>query len=113
MTKVEIYESHLCCPTGICGPAPDPELMKLQDTILKLKKDDIEVERITINFQPIRFMSNPIIKQILISEGKESLPITLIEGKFFLKGRFPKYEELRHGKIKDNQAAGPSESHVL
>jgi len=24
MRKLEIYEPPLCCPTGVCGPAPDP-----------------------------------------------------------------------------------------
>jgi hypothetical protein len=94
MKVIEIYEPPLCCPTGVCGPAPDPELAALQEMILKLKKHGHSVERIAINQQPMRFMNNPIVKGILNSEGKESLPITLIEGKMVLKGRYPKYEEL-------------------
>jgi len=39
-------------------------------------------------------MNNPLIKGILNSEGKESLPITLLGGKLVIKGRYPKYEEL-------------------
>jgi len=92
--KIEFYESPMCCPTGVCGPAPDPELIALQDTTLRLKKDGHEVERIAINQQPKRFMDNPLIKEILTTEGKESLPITLIDGKLFLKGRYPEYIEL-------------------
>jgi hypothetical protein len=52
------------------------------------------VERIAINQQPMRFMNNPVIKDVITSEGKESLPITLIGGKLAIKGRYPKYEEL-------------------
>jgi len=94
MKIIEIYEPPLCCPTGVCGPAPDPNLAALQEIILKLKKEGHSVERIAINQQPMRFMNNPVVKAILNSEGRESLPITLIAGKLVLKGRYPKYEEL-------------------
>jgi len=94
MKIIEIYEPPMCCPTGVCGPAPDPNLAALQEVILKLKKDGYSVERIAINQQPMRFMSNPIVKKIINHEGKKSLPITLIGGKMILKGRYPKYEEL-------------------
>jgi hypothetical protein len=91
---IEIYEPPLCCPTGVCGPAPDPDLAALQETILKLKKAGFSAERIALNQQPKRFMNNPVVKDIILSEGKESLPITLVEGKLVIKGRYPKYEEL-------------------
>jgi hypothetical protein len=94
MKIIEIYEPPMCCPTGVCGPAPDPDLAALQETILKLKKAGFSAERIALNQQPKRFMSNPIVKDIIMSEGKESLPITLVEGKLVVKGRYPKYEEL-------------------
>jgi hypothetical protein len=94
MKIIEIYEPPLCCPTGVCGPAPDPELATLQDAVMKLKKAGHSVERIAINQQPMRVMNNPVVKAILLSEGKESLPITLVEGKLVIKGRYPKYEEL-------------------
>ena len=94
MKIIEIYEPPKCCPTGVCGPAPDPDLAALQETILKLKKAGFSAERIALNQQPKRFMSNPIVKDIIMSEGKESLPITLVEGKLVVKGRYPKYEEL-------------------
>jgi hypothetical protein len=94
MKIIEIFEPPLCCPTGVCGPAPDPELATLQDAVRKLKKEGYSVERIAINQQPMRAMNNPVVKAILFSEGKESLPITLIGGKVVIKGRYPKYEEL-------------------
>jgi hypothetical protein len=99
MKIIEIYEPPLCCPTGVCGPAPDPDLAALQEMILMLKKDGHSVERIAINQQPMRFMNNPIVKEILNSEGKVSLPITLVGGKMVLKGRYPKYEELLKEEI--------------
>ena len=94
MKTIEIYEPPMCCPTGVCGPAPDPELAVLQEAIMKLKKNGHSVERIAINQQPARFMSNSLVKKTVNSEGKKSLPITIIGDKLILKGRYPKYEEL-------------------
>lgn len=54
MKTIEIYEPPLCCPTGLCGPAPDPELAVLMDTVIELKKEGHSVERIAINQQPMR-----------------------------------------------------------
>lgn len=94
MKIIEIYELPLCCPTGACGPAPDPDLVAMQDAIIKLRKAGFSVERIAINQQPMRVMNNPVVKPIILAEGKKSLPITLIGGKMIIKGRYPKYEEL-------------------
>ena len=101
MKKVEIYEPSLCCPTGVCGPAPDPELATLQDTVLKLKKEGIEVERMAINQQPQRFMSNAMVAGYLQKEGNAALPLTFVDGTLFVKGRYPKYDELMNGKINE------------
>ena len=97
MKQIEFYEPPLCCPTGVCGPAPDPELAALQATAHKLKKNGYAVERIAINQQPEKFMNNAVIKAILAAEGKESLPITLVDGQVFMKGRYPRYEEILKG----------------
>ena len=93
MKRIEIYEPPLCCPTGLCGPAPDPDLATLQDTVMKLQKKGYSVERIAINQQPMRVINNPTVMSIIGSEGKESLPITMIDGKVIIKGRYPRYEE--------------------
>ena len=29
--KLEIFEPSMCCSTGVCGPSPDDELIKLQE----------------------------------------------------------------------------------
>lgn len=110
MKKIEIYEPSLCCPTGVCGPAPDPELAKIQDTILKLKKEGVDVERIAINQQPQRFMSNPVVAGLLRKQGNESLPVTIVDGELFLNGRYPKYDELKNGKPVDAGNAKKSRS---
>jgi len=96
--KLEIYEPPLCCPTGVCGPAPDPALAMLQENILRWKKEGIAVERLAINQAPRRFMENPTVVDLLTREGQEVLPIALLDGVVVCKGRYPSYEQIGEGK---------------
>ena len=89
MRKLEIFEPPLCCPTGVCGPAPDPALAKLQESILRWKKAGIAVERMAINQAPQRFMANATVVDLLTREGQEVLPISLLDGKVVCKGKYP------------------------
>lgn len=92
MRKLEIYEPPLCCPTGVCGPAPDPALATLQENILRWKKAGISVERLAINQAPQRFLANRTVVDLLTREGQEVLPISLLDGKVVCKGGYPPYE---------------------
>ena len=94
MRKLEIYEPPLCCPTGVCGPAPDPALAKLQENILRWKKEGIDVERLAINQSTQRFMANSTVVDLLTREGQEVLPISLLNGKVVCKGKYPTDEHV-------------------
>jgi hypothetical protein len=89
LRKLEIYEPPLCCPTGVCGPAPDPALAKLQENILRWKKEGIDVERMAISQAPQRFMANSTVVDLLTREGLEVLPISLLDGIVVCKGKYP------------------------
>jgi hypothetical protein len=92
--KLEIYEPSLCCPTGVCGPAPDPALANLLENILRWKKKGIVVERLAINQAPQRFMANRTVVDLLTREGQEVLPISLLDGKVVCKGKYPTDEQV-------------------
>ncbi len=94
MKKLEIYEPPLCCPTGVCGPAPDPALVALQENVLRWKKAGLDVERLAINQAPQRFMANETVVELLTREGREVLPITLLDGAVVAKGTYPTYEQI-------------------
>lgn len=36
--KIEIYDPAMCCSSGLCGPALDPVLVKMNDAVITLKK---------------------------------------------------------------------------
>ncbi|MFN3396876.1 MAG: arsenite efflux transporter metallochaperone ArsD [Thermodesulfovibrionales bacterium] len=92
--KVEIYDPAMCCSSGLCGPSIDPVLVKMNDTVLALKKQGVEVERFNLAQQPKAFMENPDVKSLLTKNGKKILPITLVNGKIFKTDEYPSYEEL-------------------
>lgn len=37
MKQMEIFEQAMCCPTGLCGPSIDPELLRLSAVLETLK----------------------------------------------------------------------------
>jgi len=92
--KIAIYDPALCCSTGICGPSIDPALVKVNDTVLALKKQGVEVDRFNLAQQPKDYVSNEKIAGLLHKNGKEVLPITMVNGEVFKTGKYPTYEEL-------------------
>ncbi|MEQ8235933.1 MAG: arsenic metallochaperone ArsD family protein, partial [Syntrophomonadaceae bacterium] len=45
MKKIEIFDPAMCCATGVCGPAIDPELMRIATVINSLKEKGILIGR--------------------------------------------------------------------
>lgn len=92
---IEIYESALCCSTGVCGPEPNKSLIDLQNTINLLKKAGLEVKRFAINQAPLAFTSNPLVKEFITTEGPAKLPITLFNGKIIKQEDYPSIKDLQ------------------
>ncbi|RJQ16206.1 MAG: arsenical resistance operon transcriptional repressor ArsD [Nitrospiraceae bacterium] len=92
--KIEIYDPAMCCSSGLCGPGIDPVLVKMNETVLTLKKQGIEVERFNLAQQPKAFLENKTVADLLHKNGKKILPVTMINGEVFKTGEYPLYEEL-------------------
>lgn len=92
--KLEIFEPSLCCPSGVCGPEPDKELIELQNLLQLLAKAGIKVDRYAINQVPMEFAKNPVVKEFMRSGGTSKLPVTLLDGKIIKQEAYPGFEEL-------------------
>jgi hypothetical protein len=92
--KIEIYDPAMCCSSGLCGPALDPVLVKMNDAVLALKKQGVEVMRFNLAQQPKEFLLNKMVAELLQKNGKKILPITVVNGEVFRTGGYPDYEEL-------------------
>lgn len=98
MTKIEIFDPPLCCPSGLCGPVIDPALLDISDALLRLGKDfagRVQVDRYLLSQQPGRFMQNSDVARLLKERGVGVLPVTVVDGRVLKTEAYPSYDELR------------------
>jgi putative FmdB family regulatory protein len=90
-----IYDPPMCCSSGVCGPDQDQTLIKLQDTLGKLRASGVEVERYLITQSPQKFRENPEIIKRIQEQDLKVLPITTYNGKIVKTGSYPTPEEFQ------------------
>jgi len=93
MKKMIIFEPAMCCPTGVCGPSVDPELLRVSRVINRLKRNGVIVERHNLTNNPMIFVNNKVINEILNKEGVEVLPVTMVDGEIVKTKSYPTDEE--------------------
>jgi hypothetical protein len=94
MPTVRVFDPPMCCPTGVCGPAVDPELARFSADLDWLKKQGVEVERFNLSQQPGAFASNTIVKDALNTRGNACLPLVLVDERVAVEGVYPSRETL-------------------
>lgn len=94
MKKMFFYEPAMCCSTGLCGVGVDPELLRIAMVLNALKKHGIEVTRYNLTNAPMEFVKNDEVNRLINSEGVESLPVTVWDGKIVKQRKYPTNEEL-------------------
>jgi len=94
--KIEIYDPAMCCPTGVCGPSVDPELIRIQETLRQIRKQapEVQVERYSLTTNPQAFVSNPAIGELLKNDGMQCFPLAFVDGKLIEKGRYPANDQM-------------------
>lgn len=96
MKKLTIFEPALCCPTGVCGPSVDSELLLLTGLVNHIRKDksaDVKITRRNLAQSPETFAKNENVKQLIEDHGIDILPVTLVDEEVYLTGRYPNREE--------------------
>jgi hypothetical protein len=104
--KIIIYESAMCCSSGVCGPSPDQALLDLQNVLEEIKKMGSEVERYSITQSPKKFRENPQVIKLIQEQQLKALPITTFNGDVVKSGGYPTLEELKK-LLKDGAATRP------
>lgn len=94
MNRMVIFEPAMCCPTGVCGPSVDRELLRMSTVLNNLKNRGILVERYNLNSNPQIFVDNKTINEILNKEGVEVLPVTMVDGVVVKTKAYPTNGEL-------------------
>ena len=93
MKQMEIFEQAMCCPTGLCGPSIDPELLRLSAVLETLKGKGIVVGRYNLSNDPLKFVQTKAVTDFLQEHGPEDLPLILVDGAVQFSGRYPTNEE--------------------
>ncbi len=93
MGKMAIYDPAMCCPTGVCGPSPKPELMRVAAVVNNLKKRGIIVERYGLSNTPRAFMVNAKISTLLRKQGADALPAIVVDGEIVKTASYPTNDE--------------------
>lgn len=94
MKKIEIFDPAMCCPTGVCGPSVDPELMRIATVINILRDKGVVIKRHGLSSEPQDFITNKVISGILQKEGADVLPVTILDGEIVKTKEYPTNEEL-------------------
>lgn len=94
MKSMEIFEPAMCCETGLCGVGVDPELLRISTALGNLKKQGITVKRYNLNNFPQEFIRNTEINTLIMGDGVESLPATVVNGKIIKTKSYPSNQEI-------------------
>jgi len=89
MKTVQVYDPPMCCSTGLCGNDIDPALVSFAALLTELSQKSVKVERYNMGQQPTAFVENPTVKALLHKENMDALPLILLDGAVYLKGRYP------------------------
>lgn len=93
MKKMVIFEPAMCCSTGVCGPSVDQDLLRVAAVINNLKNKGILIERHNLSNNPKIFVDNEKIKKMLLDEGIEILPVTMVDDVVVKTKAYPTDEE--------------------
>jgi len=96
MKTIQVYDPPMCCSTGICGTDIDPDLVNFAAMLSQLGSHGIKIERYNLGQQPLAFVQNAAVKDLLQKEGVEVLPLIFWDGEVYLKGRYPNKDERPH-----------------
>lgn len=93
MKKMAIYEPAMCCSTGVCGVGVDNDLLRISTFLSTLDKNNVKVERYNLANTPQAFITNPVVNGHIREKGLDVFPITVVDNKIVISGRYPSNEE--------------------
>ena len=94
MSTIRVFDPAMCCSTGVCGPAVDPQLAQFAADLVWLKSQGVSVERFNLSQEPAAFVDDAAVKQALESRGEASLPLVEVDGDVKSSGTYPSRDEL-------------------
>lgn len=78
--RLQVFDPPMCCPTGVCGPSVDPELVRFAADLKWIEERGVVVERHNLAHEPKAFVENPAVLAALNVDGAECLPLVIVDG---------------------------------
>ena len=94
MSKIEIYDPPMCCPTGVCGPNVDSKLVQFAADLEWLKSKGVKVERYNLAQQPDKFANCKSVIDAMAFAGDLCLPLILADGEIVSRNIYPERADL-------------------
>jgi hypothetical protein len=93
MSKLEVFEAAMCCPTGVCGVDVDPVLVQFNADLQWLVEHGVEVVRHSLSHDAAAFAGNSeVVRQM--QAGIERLPTATVDGRIVSTGVYPSRAQL-------------------
>jgi len=89
MTAIQVFDPAMCCSTGICGPAVDPQLVRFAADLDWLGSQGVAVERFNLAQQPAAFAADADVRRELEAKGDDALPLVKVDGQVQSVGTYP------------------------
>ena len=109
MPHIKVFDSAMCCATGVCGPDADDELAQFAAALDWAKKNGAQVDRFNLSHQPGAFAEDTRVKGLLESDGMDCLPLVFVDQDLLSKGAYPARAAIAD-KLGLEAAAATSES---
>ncbi len=92
--EIELYETAMCCESGVCGPSVDEQLLAIREDLRWAQTQGASVTRHNLTSDPDAFVSNPKVTGLMQAFGEKALPVLVIDGEIRAHGRYPTRDEL-------------------
>lgn len=94
MSKLEVFEPAMCCPTGVCGVNVDPVMVQFNADLQALQDSGVTVVRHSLSHDAAAFAANPaVVKEM--EAGLDRLPIVAVDGRIVSTGMYPSKSQLQ------------------
>jgi Arsenical resistance operon protein ArsD len=94
LRRLELYESAMCCETGVCGPSVDQQLLTVREDLRWAESQGASVARHNLTSDPDAFVANPKVTGLMQAFGDKALPVLVIDGEIRAHGHYPTRDEL-------------------
>jgi len=92
--KLEVFDPPMCCSSGVCGPKVDKKLVEFGASLAWLREQGVETRRYNPTHDPVAFVANAKVVDILNGQGTDALPLIVVDGKVVRQGSYPDRDEL-------------------